>query len=73
MSTIETKVNNRSEEFLANAAHMRGLVEDLEEKVAGVRKGGGEKYQQRHLSRGKLLPRDRIDALLDPGASASVL
>jgi len=56
MSTIETKVNNRSEEFLANATQMQGLVEDLEETVAGVRKGGGEQYQQRHLSRGKLLP-----------------
>ena len=68
MSTIETKVNNRSEEFLANAAQMQGLVEDLEETVAGVRKGGGEKYQQRHLSRGKLLPRDRVNALVDPGS-----
>ena len=68
MSTIETKVNNRSDEFLANAAHMQGLVEDLEETVAAVRKGGGEKYQERHLSRGKLLPRDRIDALVDPGS-----
>jgi 3-methylcrotonyl-CoA carboxylase beta subunit len=68
MSTIDTRVNNRSEEFLANAAHMQGLVEDLEEKVAGIRKGGGEKYQQRHLSRGKLLPRDRIEALIDPGS-----
>ncbi|MHA1564334.1 MAG: carboxyl transferase domain-containing protein [Alphaproteobacteria bacterium] len=68
MSTIETKVNNRSEEFLANATRMQGLVEDLEETVAGVRKGGGEKYQERHLSRGKLLPRDRIDALVDPGS-----
>ena len=68
MSTIETTVNNRSEEFLANAAHMQGLVEDLEETVAAVRKGGGEKYQERHLSRGKLLPRDRIDALVDPGS-----
>jgi len=68
MSTIKTKVNNRSEEFLANAARMQGLVEELEETVAVVRKGGGEKYQERHLSRGKLLPRDRIDALLDPGS-----
>jgi len=68
MNTIETKVNNRSEEFLANAARMQGLVEELEETVAAVRKGGGEKYQERHLSRGKLLPRDRIDALVDPGS-----
>jgi len=68
MNTIETKVNNRSEEFLANTAHMQKLVEDLEQTVAAVRKGGGEKYQERHLSRGKLLPRDRIDALVDPGS-----
>ena len=68
MNTIETKVNNRSEEFLTNAARMQGLVEELEETVAVVRKGGGEKYQERHLSRGKLLPRDRIDALVDPGS-----
>jgi len=69
MNTIETKVNNRSEEFLANAAHMRGLVEDLEEKVAAVHLGGGEEKQTRHESRGKLLPRDRIGALLDPGSA----
>ncbi len=68
MSSIETRVNNRSEEFLSNAAHMQGLVDDLEAKVAAVRKGGGEKYQQRHVSRGKLLVRDRIDALVDPGS-----
>jgi len=68
MSTIETKVNNRSEEFLANATRMQGLVEELEETVAVVRKGGGEKYQERHLSRGKLLPRDRVNALVDPGS-----
>jgi 3-methylcrotonyl-CoA carboxylase beta subunit len=68
MSTSETRVNNRSEEFLANAAHMQGLVGDLEEQVARVRRGGGEKYRQRHESRGKLLPRDRIGALLDPGS-----
>jgi 3-methylcrotonyl-CoA carboxylase beta subunit len=68
MSTIVTKVNSRSEEFLTNAAHMQELVDDLEQKVAGICKGGGEKYQQRHQSRGKLLPRDRIDALIDPGS-----
>ncbi|NCF63261.1 MAG: hypothetical protein GWP58_10450, partial [Gammaproteobacteria bacterium] len=50
MSKIETKVNGRSEAFLANAAHMQGLVEDLSSTVAEVRKGGGEKYQLRHQS-----------------------
>ena len=69
MSTIETRVNTRSEEFLANASNMRALVEDLEAQVARIGKGGGEKYQQRHESRGKLLVRDRIDALIDPGSA----
>lgn len=68
MSTIESRVNNRSEEFLANTRHMQSLVADLEQKVVEIRKGGGEKYQQRHESRGKLLVRDRIDALVDPGS-----
>ncbi len=68
MSTIETRVNTRSEEFIANAAHMRALVDDLAAQVAKIREGGGEKYQQRHESRGKLLVRDRIDALIDPGS-----
>jgi 3-methylcrotonyl-CoA carboxylase beta subunit len=65
---IKSRINNRSEEFIANAAHMQALVDDLAAKVAAVRLGGGESYQQRHQSRGKLLPRDRIDALVDPGS-----
>jgi 3-methylcrotonyl-CoA carboxylase beta subunit len=68
MNTIETRVNPRSHEFQANAAHMRGLVDDLEARVAEIRQGGGGKYQERHTSRGKLLVRERIDALLDPGS-----
>lgn len=68
MSVIDSKVNNRSEEYRANAAHMRSMVEDLEENVARVRLGGGGKYQERHESRGKLLVRDRINALVDPGS-----
>jgi len=68
MSVIKSSINNRSEEFLANAAHMQALVDDLQAQVAEVRKGGGESYQQRHVERGKLLARDRIDALIDPGS-----
>jgi 3-methylcrotonyl-CoA carboxylase beta subunit len=68
MTTLKSKINNRSGEFLANVAHMQTLVDDLEAKVAEVRLGGGESYQQRHQSRGKLLPRERIDALVDPGS-----
>ena len=69
MSTIATRINTRSEEYQANAGHMQRLVEDLAAQVAKIRQGGGEKYQQRHESRGKLLVRDRIDALIDPGSS----
>jgi 3-methylcrotonyl-CoA carboxylase beta subunit len=57
----------RDPTFEANTIFMRGLVADLRSKVADITRGGGEKARERHLSRGKLLPRDRIDALLDPG------
>jgi 3-methylcrotonyl-CoA carboxylase beta subunit len=68
MSIIQSKLNTRSEEFASNSSQMQGLVDDLRMKIDEIRKGGGEKYQQRHLSRGKLLVRDRIDALIDPGS-----
>lgn len=47
---------------------MRSLDTDLKQKINEIAKGGGEKYQQQHLNRGKLLPRDRLDHLLDPGS-----
>ena len=68
MSRIDSRLDTGSEEFHANAAHMRGLVEDLENTVARIMQGGGESAQERHRSRGKLLVRERIDALLDPGS-----
>ena len=68
MSRIESRINPRSEEFQANAAHLLGLVDDLQARIDEIRQGGGGKYQERHTSRGKLLVRDRIDALLDPGS-----
>jgi 3-methylcrotonyl-CoA carboxylase beta subunit len=68
MSRIESRINPRSEEFQANAAHLQSLVDDLQARIDEIRQGGGGKYQQRHTSRGKLLVRDRIDALLDPGS-----
>jgi 3-methylcrotonyl-CoA carboxylase beta subunit len=68
MTRIETRVNTRSPEFQANAAQMQVLVDDLQARVAEIRKGGGEEYQQRHRARGKLLVRERIDALIDPGS-----
>jgi len=68
MSQIQSRVNTRSEEFLANAARMEGLVGDLRDRLEEIKQGGGKKYQDRHLSRGKLLVRDRINALIDPGS-----
>ncbi len=68
MSRIKSAVNTQSEEFLANAARMEGLVGDLRERLEEIKRGGGEKYQDRHQSRGKLLVRDRISALIDPGS-----
>ena len=69
MRPIKSSLNLRSEEFLANAKAMRRLVADLREKTAQVARGGSEESRQRHLARGKLLARDRINALVDPGAA----
>ena len=68
MATITSRVNVRSEDFAINAAHMQAQVDDLRSKLEQIKLGGGEKYRERHLSKGKLLPRDRINALLDRGS-----
>ena len=68
MSVLKSSVNPRSEEFRANQTVMRGLVGDLRTRFAGVASGGGAVAQARHVARGKLLPRDRVAHLLDPGA-----
>ncbi|HEY8983754.1 MAG TPA: carboxyl transferase domain-containing protein [Streptomyces sp.] len=57
-----------SESWRANEAAHRALVEELHGKLAAARLGGGEKARARHTARGKLLPRDRVDTLLDPGS-----
>jgi 3-methylcrotonyl-CoA carboxylase beta subunit len=67
MPALETQLNARSADFLANAAAMRNLVEDLNAQVAKAAAGGGETARARHTARGKLLPRDRVQMLLDPG------
>ena len=68
MATIKSRLDVRAEEFRSNAAAMRALVADLREKTAQVARGGSEEARQKHLARGKLLPRDRVNALVDPGA-----
>jgi 3-methylcrotonyl-CoA carboxylase beta subunit len=55
-------------EFHANAAQMQALVEELKRKRAEVAAGGPERARARHVGRGKLLPRERVMALIDPGA-----
>ena len=67
MPVLETKLNARSADFVANAAAMRALVEDLNAKVDKAALGGGDVARARHTARGKLLPRDRVQMLLDPG------
>ncbi|MBI2769410.1 MAG: methylcrotonoyl-CoA carboxylase [Burkholderiales bacterium] len=67
MPAIETKLQPRSADFQANAAAMRALVDDLNAQVAKAALGGGEVPRKRHEARGKLLPRDRVQMLLDPG------
>ncbi len=67
MPVLETQLNARSAEFGHNAAAMRALVEDLNDKLAQVALGGGIVARAKHTARGKLLPRDRVQMLLDPG------
>ncbi|MDN7584962.1 carboxyl transferase domain-containing protein [Burkholderia orbicola] len=68
MPIIESKLNPRSEDFRANAAALEAVVADLRAKIEQLAQGGGQAARDKHLSRGKLLPRDRIAQLLDPGA-----
>ncbi len=68
MTTLESKLNPRSSDFQANAQAMQALVNDLRVQVAQVALGGGEVARAKHTARGKLLPRDRVHMLLDPGS-----
>lgn len=69
MNQLQSKINIRSDEFKNNQAAMQNLVDDLREKVQKIALGGGETARQKHLDRGKLLPRERIDHLIDPGTA----
>jgi 3-methylcrotonyl-CoA carboxylase beta subunit len=67
MPVLETKLNARSAEFQANATAMRALVSDLQVQLAKSAAGGGEAARAKHVARGKLPPRERVQMLLDPG------
>ncbi len=67
MPKLDSKINPDSEAFRDNAAAMQALVDDLREKVGVISQGGPERSRKRHLDKGKLLPRERVERLLDPG------
>ena len=67
MSQLETQLNARSADFLANANAMRALVDGLNAQLAQAALGGGDAARAKHTARGKLLPRERVANLLDPG------
>ncbi|HZM86959.1 MAG TPA: carboxyl transferase domain-containing protein, partial [Blastocatellia bacterium] len=68
MQTIKTVVNPQDETYQTNYAANSSAVERLKAELARSTKGGGEQYVKRHLSRGRLLPRERIEMLLDEGS-----
>src|SRR5271168_4517733 len=68
MPVLRTKVDPQSPSYKTNHSTMKAAVERLSTELAGSTEGGGEKYVKRHLERGKLLPRDRVELLLDEGS-----
>ena len=66
MAQLQSKLNPRSEAFRDNAVAMRALVDDLNAKLQRIAEGGGAEARAKHLGRGKLLPRERVERLLDP-------
>ncbi len=68
MTVITSQIDPRDPAFQANAAQLRAAVDDLHAQTARNALGGGEQARAKHTERGKLLPRERIRALLDPGS-----
>jgi len=69
MPVLKSELDSRSQTFAQNAEGMRSVVADLREKLQVASEGGGEAARKRHASRGKLLARERIDLLVDPGTA----
>lgn len=69
MPIIKSKLETASPDFKENKAQMESLVDELKGRITNAAKGGGERARKKHLDRDKLLPRDRIKALLDPGSA----
>jgi len=68
MPILKSEINSASSEFQANRAAMQALVADLDAKRAEAAIGGPDKLRERHIARGKLLPRQRVLRLIDPGS-----
>jgi 3-methylcrotonyl-CoA carboxylase beta subunit len=68
VTILSSQIDPRSADFLANAAQLRATTDEWRAEVAKAAQGGGEKARAKHTERGKLLPRERIRALLDPGS-----
>ena len=68
MPTFDSKLNVRDATFTRNRDAMTALVKDMRERIAAIEQGGGDAARARHVARGKLLPRERVRALLDPGS-----
>ena len=68
MTAIVSTVDTASREFRTNETAMRDLIEELQQRRTKAAEGGPSRARERHLSRGKLLPRDRVMTLIDPGA-----
>lgn len=69
MPILHSSLQTGSPDFEANVAHMQAQVDDLKDKVAQVALGGSERARDKHIARGKLLPRDRVSTLIDPGTA----
>ena len=68
MPQIESKINTRSAEFIENTKNLQLQLDDLRQKLEQTAKGGSEEARAKHVGRGKLLPRDRVNQLIDPGS-----
>jgi 3-methylcrotonyl-CoA carboxylase beta subunit len=68
MPQLKSSIDPRSDAFQKNAAHNRALVGELKARTAQAALGGPESARKRHAGRGKLLPRERVERLLDPGS-----
>jgi len=68
MTVLKSAINPRSEDFQRNQPALKALVDDLWAKVESIKQGGGPQARDKHLARGKLLPRERVRALLDTGS-----